>query len=337
MSDVFAILARELPLLPSVEGAEKPLPADIQYLPPGENEILPAWFDGKENTAGKTIKVRASAATSTRLQRFLTAILSAFSEGKGPRPWLDENHQNARAVGFPTEFFWGGEDPKTGGVRLKVTWNSLGEELLRGRVYSFFSPQILVLENGEVGGALLNMGGLVNQPAFRTIQQISACAQNASAADTKTKTTTMPKTTEEHLADIAGRLAVLDTLNDRITKLETNSAQFATASALQAHDGKITKLETALAEQKADSNRKAAQAVVIAAVQAGRIPPQDKDTQKAWEDAIAADPAKADLLNKTQPNPAFAVAAAAGNRAAKEQKEEITGRARTANAWADLK
>ena len=183
----FAILAQAFPALPT-PSVRRPLPAHIQYLPPGVQELIPARLNGQENREARRVRLDVTPASAQRLQQLLAQALQQWRDGAAPRPWLDENHKGESAVAFPTEFFWGGADPKLGGVRLRLEWTGYGEQLLRARAYGFFSPALLIANPDqtdsapaaepalEVAGLLTNVGGLVNEPAFRSIQEISARA-----------------------------------------------------------------------------------------------------------------------------------------------------------------
>src|SRR5690606_31552837 len=96
-------------------------PADIQYMPPGRHTI-------RAHRAGKpvTVSVSVDASTAATLQQFLSSHLTAAAEGREDRPFLDFNHEDREAAAWPTEFFWAGDDPVTGGVRARVEWSDAG-------------------------------------------------------------------------------------------------------------------------------------------------------------------------------------------------------------------
>lgn len=152
--------------------AEGNTPESIEYLPEGEHCIC-----CKVNGIAQSINVLVDNKSAETLQASLKALLEEYESGRGPRPFIDFDHENKRAAGFPLEFFW------ENGVRLKVEWTPAGREAIRNREYNYFSPECRV-ENGDgvfprrveglSDGAI---GALVNNPAFRKIKKISAAGQ----------------------------------------------------------------------------------------------------------------------------------------------------------------
>jgi hypothetical protein len=60
-------------------------------------------------------------------------------------------------------------------VRCKVDWTPDARDAIQKRIYTRFSPQFIPDdETGEVIGMPVNMGGLVNRAAFKTIQPVAA-------------------------------------------------------------------------------------------------------------------------------------------------------------------
>lgn len=87
------------------------LPEDLQWMPPGEHEIT-------ASKAGKphTLTMRVQPEHATLVNRRLQEMIAAADAGTANRPFLDLNHDDREASAHPAEAFWGGDDPKTGGI-----------------------------------------------------------------------------------------------------------------------------------------------------------------------------------------------------------------------------
>ena len=151
------------------EGSE--LPADIQYMPPGRHRI-------RASQGGKpvSVEVAVSASTAAVLQTFLAAKMTAAAESREDRPFFDFNHEDREASAWPTEFYWAGDDPQTGGVRARIEWSDAGKRAVEGRTFRRFSPTFHLDASGHVTGSEINMGGLVNRAAFKRIAPLFAAA-----------------------------------------------------------------------------------------------------------------------------------------------------------------
>lgn len=289
-------------------------PGVIQFLPPGAQRFVPIRVDGRDNSVAKQIFVDAS--TAVMLQRTLEAAIKDWQAGNTPRPWIDENHQGERCVGFPVGFVWAGDDPKAGGVRMVVEWNGYGRDLLLDKAYNYFSPSLLLgaESNGmtQVVGFSNCIGGLVNEPAFKRIQQISAGGKTSAIINTE-QTNNMPEDINKQVEALTASVAAL---SKQITELSAKAADKAVLTQCGTDIQNITKR---LDDQATDANRRAAVAIVASAVAMGRIAPQDKDTQKSWEDTIALDPTKSTLLDKITPTKVLQSVTAGG------KSEERTG------------
>lgn len=286
MSKQAPIKARLSEPMPELASGQE-LPREIQWMPPGEHEII-ATQNGE--VVKKTIRVGEGAAA--RLQALLQQMLAQAEEGKGDRPYFDFNHDDAEAAGHPTEIFWGGPDPRTGGIRARVEWSQPGKAALEGRAYRRFSPTFYANALGEVTGAPVNMGGLVNRAAFKTITPIIA-----SEAD-QPQETMSKETTPADLPAALNRIRELETQLNAASSTREIQAKDATIQGLRTQ---ITDLETKVATQAKDN----AQRVVDAAVLAGKIPAQDKALQAKWVDTLTANP---DLAATLEATPASTVA-----------------------------
>jgi phage I-like protein len=149
------------------------LPADIQYMPPGRHTI-----NATRNKQPVTVDITADQNAATTLNAWLQDRLESAAAGSEDRPFFDFNHEDREAAAWPTEFYWAGDDPITGGIRAKVEWSGAGEEAIRKRTFRRFSPTFIPDADGRVIGSETNMGGLVNRAAFKTIQPLFAKKKN---------------------------------------------------------------------------------------------------------------------------------------------------------------
>ena len=132
-------------------------PENIQWAPPGKHSIKATRGD---EPCDMTVNVASDAVEA--LNRSLEEI-----KGQGFDPYIDFNHDDKEASGWIDSFYWGGDDPTTGGIRAKVRWSQDGANALKGGSYKRFSPTFLTDAKGRIIGTTPNAGGLVNRPAFR--------------------------------------------------------------------------------------------------------------------------------------------------------------------------
>lgn len=246
------------------------LPADIQYMPPGRHRI-------RASQGGKpvSVEVAVSAATAAVLQSFLAAKMTAAAEGREDRPFFDFNHEDREASAWPTEFYWAGDGPQTGGVRSRLEWSDAGKRAVEGRTFRRFSPTFHLDAAGHVTGSEINMGGLVNRAAFKRIAPLFA------AAPVDTATEPMPMQT---LISTLRSLSLVEASATEEADLVTQVSRSVSALKSQVSD-----LQANLATQA----RQRAEALVDAAVRAGRLPAKDTDARGFWVDALLRDEAKA--------------------------------------------
>lgn len=161
----------------TVARADGKLPDAIQYMPPGTS-VINAWSEG--NPVRRVIHVDRSSAQ--RLQADLEAKQAAADAGEAPRPCGFFDHEKKAASFLPKRFYW--QDGL--GVMLEVDWTNAGRTAVAGRDYSYFSPRFTAdAEDGTVLGLTDNVevGSLVNNPAFRTIERIAASGSDCSCLD----------------------------------------------------------------------------------------------------------------------------------------------------------
>ncbi|MGI8438100.1 MAG: hypothetical protein ACR2NX_14580 [Chthoniobacterales bacterium] len=142
-------------------------PSEIQWAPPGRHTI-------NASQGGKPVKmdvvVDESGANAVAASH--AGYQAAAGRGEGDVGYLDFNHDDKEASAHPQSFYWGGDDPLRGGIRAKVVWTGKGRQAVVGRDYSRFSPSFYLSDGGQITGAPVNMGGLVNRAAFTRISLI---------------------------------------------------------------------------------------------------------------------------------------------------------------------
>ncbi len=255
------------------------VPAELQYMPPGTHRI-----NASRNGKPVTLEIKVDASTADTLNKFLQAQLTQATEGNEDRPFFDFNHEDREAAAWPTEFYWAGDDPKTGGVRAKIEWSGAGEKAVKEKTFRRFSPTFVPDEAGHVIGSETNMGGLVNRAAFKKIQPLFAKGSGDRPGRHTSESAPNPSSLPSMIKSKLHSLKIID------------SVEASDESTAQAIESKFTQLTTRIAEletEQAEAVKARATSQVEAAVNAGRIAPADTDTRTFWQDALIRDEAKA--------------------------------------------
>lgn len=301
------VAASALAALPVMTGED--LPGDIQMFPPGE-----AVEFTLQDYPGETFTMKVDASVAAKAQADLERLIAAEAKGKGSAPFADKNHEDAEATFRPVEIYWAGNDPKTGGVRVKAEWTPFGAALVKAKAFKYFSGNFLFSKTAKKFLGLINenIGGLVNRPGF-------AAQQAFAKADSSKPTNQTNEMTPEVM-----KQAITEALTPVISRLDTLEAKAkgapATAAAVELDkDPVIVSLEARVKGLEANTSEtvKASAKATVATigVKAGRIAAQDTETIAFWEGAIAANAKAADALAKMPVNPAFAASGAAGGTA----------------------
>ena len=263
-------------------------PKDIQYMPPGTHRI-------NASRAGKPVALEISvdAATAETLDAFLQAQLTKATEGNDDRPFFDFNLEDREAAAWPTEFYWAGDDLKTGGVRAKVDWSGAGQTAVQEKTFRRFSPTFIPDDQGKVISSETNMGGLVNRAAFKSIQPLFAKGAPGSPIS---ESATEPQTVTSGLPPQPSALKSM-TIQAKLHALKLiDSVDASEESIVQAIEAKFSELETENRELKnriEDAIQARASSQIEAAVNAGRIAPADTDAKSFWLESLIRDEAKA--------------------------------------------
>jgi phage I-like protein len=295
------------------------LPTDIQYMPPGRHRI-------RASQGGKpvSVEVAVSAATAAVLQTFLAAKMTAAAEGREDRPFFDFNHEDREASAWPTEFYWAGDDPQTGGVRARLDWSDAGKRAVEGRTFRRFSPTFHLDASGHVTGSEINMGGLVNRAAFKRIAPLFAAAPVDTAHE------------QPLMQTLISTLRSLSLVEASATEEADLVSQV--SRSVSALKSQVSDLQANLATQA----RQRAESLVDAAVHAGRLPAKDTDARGFWVDALIRDEAKAvKALDALAVNPVLARLTPGGDPAADPsnlitRQEQKLAAVRAANPGADF-
>lgn len=262
-TDVEVPADKQTPETDEVE-TETSLPTDIQWMPPGQHVIA-----ATQGEAPVTQLVIVTEETAVRMETLLQELRAEAEAGAEDVPYFDFNHEDGEASARPLRFYWGGDDPLTGGVRVEVQWTEPGRTALLGKAYRRFSPSFFVDVAGEVTGAPLNMGGLVNRAAFKTINPIVAGANT----------------------------------NDSDANQERgiNMDPMRLAAELAAAQKRIQELE----QQLTLKAKEQAKAVVDTAVRTGKLAPQNTALHAKWVEALTKNPELAETLTGLATNHAL--------------------------------
>lgn len=253
------------------------LPTSIEWMPAGSHNI-DAWVNGYPGS----LTVTTSEADVAGLDAQLQARLQASESGKASRPFIDFDHRGERAAGIPKKFFW------ENGIRCEIDWTAAGKAALEGREYAYFSPEAYLDDGGHPVGIAATgpIGGLVNTPAFQTIQKLSA----SQAEQPKENMNMLLK------ALVAAGLIPSAGLDDETAagmvadRLKAMSSENASklAEALKAK-GDAEAENKALVAKIAAQEKASAEAVVSAAVAAGKIK-DDVAIRAHWVKSMLAAP-----------------------------------------------
>lgn len=243
---------------------------DIQWMPPGVQTVSPHTPEGKV----VTVNILVDEEAARRVEECRARCQAEFDAGKGDAPFIDFLHADGEASAWVNRVYWGGDDPKKGGIRLVVSWTDEGRAK-KGKSLKRFSPAFDLSEPDADGictvtGTSANMGGLVNRAAFRTIQSLYASAPAGGGPEnTKTETTTM---TDEEIKALQDENATLKKQLEETQKIVS------------------------------DMQAKAAEESVEAACAEGKISP---DMKASWKETLLKNPDAVKLLASLPVNPVF--------------------------------
>ena len=268
----------------------------IMYIPEGTHEIE-ASVNGKARKLTITLPPEKGEQLAAQFQQELEQRLT-----ENVRPIFDFDHAGTgAAAAIPTRFFY--EAGK--GIMVDAEWTGAGKSARESRDYSYFSPTFLHDEaTGEPSGlpARGPLGALVNDPAFRDIERVAAkrtyLVDNNMNEQRKIKYMNLVKagvlTADEALSENAQQIA-----NQKISAMRASAEQ---VSEVKAKLETVTAERDALKKQARSVQEVKAQHQVQEAVNTGRIPALDKETQAFWTKQLVEHPEAADAaLRAIQP------------------------------------
>ncbi len=303
LADAHLVRALAVNLPPVGEGDT----IEMQYMPPGKAQKITA-----RRGDGKVVELilDVTAKTAERLAADLERMIARAEKNEDDRPYLDFNHEDREASGWPKRVWWGGEDPITGGVRMEVELSAAGRAAIQGKLFRRFSPSFFA-RDGEVIGTERNMGGFVNRAAFKKISPMwakegaeagpASAGESGDALQTKKKEATEMKLLMQVLARL-GLVSSADleesaAIAQVTAKHEETQAKLTAAIAAK---GTAEAENTTLKDKLEASQKTNAEAIVARAVAEGKLPAQAKDIHAKWVTQIAADPTAAELLNSME-------------------------------------
>jgi len=284
---------------------------EILFLPIGLHAITPV-----AGGIGRPIKVKIGPDSAQAIEKQRVALMAS-----GKRPYFDFNHDDNRAAFWPKSFIWRNGE----GVIASGEWSQSGKTAVEGKDFRAFSP-VFHVDNKRAEAALVicketadpNMGGLVNNPAFKDLPLWAKNAEsigtpeNGDNAETKRKQ--MDTAELDALRSKHQELQrEVDALKARAAKDDTDANAVLTLNTRES-ELKAINLEIESAELKAQNerlqgeirgvNKKNAEAAVKAAIQRGAILPKATQVQN-------------DLINRATGDPSFlsVIAGMQGNTA----------------------
>lgn len=266
------------PLVARASATPLDAPADsFMWMPAGSHAIGCARLDGEHVDC--TLLVDPAAAQA--MQRQLEALRAKHPN---QRPYCDFDHADGPASFWPEKFEW--RETPAPGIYVTGQWSDAGAAAIQGRTYRAFSPEFFVDDPAAKPAriicaeqARLNMGGLVNDPAFKAIAPLWAKASNSAPAAAGAVATAQQQTNKHNTS-------MPDTTTTPAAAADSNAA-------LQAKDQEIVNLKQAIqARNKADAD-----AAVQAAVQRGAIPAANTALQARWAARLTEKPEDRELLD----------------------------------------
>jgi Mu-like prophage I protein len=273
---------------------------EIVFLPIGLHAITPV-----EGGIGRPIKVLVDAAAAAEVEKQRGAI----SARTGKRVYFDFNHEDGPASFWPDTFTWRANE----GVVAKGEWSTSGKNAVQGKDYRAFSPVFYVDDKRKDPSrvvcredARVNMGGLVNDPAFSNLplwakNDGSPVSAGANASDTTTKEKV--KMTPEEIAALQAKneeqkakIAELEAIVARNTDDDSSKSQLekyrveARNTELELEAEKLRSANRIQAKEIEKRNKETAEVHVSAAVKRGAIAPKNLQLRSELVAKATVDP-----------------------------------------------
>ncbi len=263
---------------------------EILFLPIGLHAITPV-----AGGIGRPIKVKVGPESAQAIEAQRSKLMA-----DGKRPYFDFNHSDDRASFWPNQFVWRPGE----GVIARGEWSDGGKRSVEGRDYRAFSP-VFHVDNKRAEAAVVvckenadpNMGGLVNNPAFKDLPLWAKNAEslgNAGASgDNEGEKRENQMSNEEIDAlrskqqELEKEVEALKASNDpKLSQSEVELRNIQQEIEIAALKAKSDSLEKVVGE----TNKRNAESAVKAAIQRGAVLPKDTKTQNEWIIRGTADP-----------------------------------------------
>lgn len=260
----------------------------IMFMPIGVNDIC-----ASSNDKPVELSVEVNKQAFENVKASFEALLK-----NGKEPYIDFDHKRENASGFVKDVLF----DKDKGIFISVQWSSRGKEAVSGKEYKFFSPSFNFDKKSGVVGVNINMGGLVNEPAFTKIEKISA-KENKNLTN---------KNNMEKLKDAllkAGLIkdvsleedALVGELENALLAKKQKHSQLLGAKEEEVKN--VQKQKEAVEAKLATIEKANASSLVEVACKDGRILASDEETKSFWVNCILAQGENAiNALNALKPN-----------------------------------
>lgn len=151
------------------------LPTNLQWMPPGKHDVQPMGFDAP-------FEINVTPAIAALADSQLQQMIAAHAAGQDVEPYIDINHEDKVRAFLPTKISWGGNDPKSGGIRVHGKWTGGGASAALNGEQCVISPSwALHRVTKAFLGIKRNLGGLVPRSAFNSIQAFAKADVGAGA------------------------------------------------------------------------------------------------------------------------------------------------------------
>ena len=288
-----------------IELSANELPAHIQWMPPGRQIVQPLGFE-------EPFEMNVTPVIAQAADRQLQQLRAKAAAGSDAQPYGDFNHKDEGRAYLPKRFWWGGSDPKTGGIRADVEWTGAGAKAVREGELCCNSPSWRLHKVTKAFlGITHNVGGLVPRGAFHSIQAFAKAETiparsggPGSPQQEHQKNKPMTPEQEKQLADSAAAIVKITATVEGIATAQAKAKTDADAAAAKAKAGDDTKPNPELDAIKAELKKlneaqvaqaKAAGSVKIQqAIKDGKIPAQAKATIDHLEGMYVANAKAAD-------------------------------------------
>lgn len=292
-ADVCVFAAAQPPILGASSSETQSPPAEFVWMPKGKHAISAGTADGK-GFQGEVLVDEAG----------FRAVVASFERAvkAGSRVWVDFNHEDRDAAAWIKSFAW----DAARGILASVEWTAKGAEALKEKLFYSFSPVFTRdRETSRVTGIWEGhaAGGLVNKPAFGAAMPALIAAQLAGAESANTATGGTPvsqKTIPMNKDQLIALLASLGIKHSAdATEQQLADLLIAYKPAASADGAVIASLQNdlnALKTREQAARKRAASAVVQAAVARGAIKKDDVAGIAKWTGLIEADESVSEIL-----------------------------------------